>query len=200
MWGTRQGLIMVLLTMLAAAAWWLLEGRPEPSGPTESRARTPDYVVDDLDAVETDAEGHPSRLLMVQQLRQYVDEDLAELDLPRLTIVQPDAPPWLAESRHGLLLAGGDEVHLSDHVRVHRTADEDSRAVALTTSELTIWPKKEYAQGDQPVRIDSDRDWLTGEGIKLWYSKPEHAEIVGRARIYIAPPANQGRPIEEPDK
>lgn len=198
MWGMRQGLSMVLLGLLAAAAWWLLEDGPdEPDVPPIARARTPDYVVSRLDAVETDEGGRPSRLMVARQLRQYVDEDLAELDQPRLTIIQDDAPPWLAESSRGLLLSGGDEVRLDEDVRLHRAAAPSGPAVLLTTSELTIWPKRKYAQGDRPVRIDSDGDWVTAEGMRLWYSLPRHAELEGRVHMFIAPEPDQDTRKEE---
>ena len=189
MWGTRQGVATILLGLLAAVAWWLLESQPEQAEVPVTRSRAPDYLASDIDAVQTGEDGRPSRRLVAREMRQYVDEDLVELDLPRLTVMQVDSPPWNAESLRGLLLSGGEEVRLLDDVRLHRRAAPGRRGVLLTTDALTIWPEREYAQGDRPVRIDSDLDWVTGEGIRIWYSKPAHTEIGGRAHIYIAPDA-----------
>ena len=131
--------------------------------------------------------GQPSRRLVAEQMRQYVGEDLAELDLPRLTLYEAEGPPWQATSREGLVLRGGDEVRLSNEVRVERAGSGGSRPVRLDTSEVTIWPRRQYAQGDRPVRIESERDWLTAQGLRLWFAEPVRAEFPGRAHLFVAP-------------
>jgi lipopolysaccharide export system protein LptC len=188
-WGSRQILLALVFALFGGVAWWLLEQEPDSEEPAPPRERRPDYVVSDFTAVETDETGRPARELAARQVRQYVDEDLAELDLPHLSLYQAEGPPWQAESNRGLLLSGGDQVRLSEDVRIHRAGTARDRQVRLDTSELTVWPKRQYAEGDQPVRIESDDDWLTAAGLRLWYAKPMRAEFPGRAHLYIAPAA-----------
>ena len=187
MWTKRQSQLAVLLASLGGATWWLLQTLiVEP--PPRPRGRAPSYIVSDLNAIETDVNGRPKQRLVADQLRQFVDEDRSELDAPRLTQFDPDgAPPWQVRSDHGLLLSRGTEVHLNDNVRIDRAGTAKSRSLRLETTELKIWPKREYAQGDHPVRIDSDGDWLTAIGVKAWYATPSHAEFGGRVHIGIAP-------------
>ncbi|MGE5154360.1 MAG: LPS export ABC transporter periplasmic protein LptC [Bdellovibrio bacteriovorus] len=187
MWSSRQTVLAVAFALLGGLAWWLLERQSATETPALPRQRSPDYVVSGFEAIETDETGRPSRQLVAQQLRQFVDEDLAELDLPRLTLFEADAPPWRASSREGLLLAGGDEIRLRNRVRIEREGTQVSRPVLLETSELTVWPQRQYAQGDRPVRIESERDWLTAKGLRLWFAEPMRAELAGRAHIFIAP-------------
>ena len=187
MWTTRQGQLAVLFAVLGGAAWWLVQGLiAEP--PPRPRARAPNHVVSDLNAIETNADGRPKQRLVAAQLRQFVDEDRSELDAPRLTVFDAaGAPPWQIASDRGLLLADGTEMHLIDNVKIDRAGTDASRSLRLETIELTIWPKREYAQGDHPVRIESDRDWLTASGIRLWYARPSRVEYPGRVHIAIAP-------------
>jgi lipopolysaccharide export system protein LptC len=186
-WSSRQSLLAATFALLGGLAWWLLERQSAPEPPALQRQRSPDYVVSGFKAIETDETGRPSRQLVAKQLRQFVDEDLAELDRPNLTLFEADAPPWRASSRQGLLLAGGDEIRLSDAVRIERDASPGGRPVRLDTSELTVWPQRQYAQGDRPVRIESKRDWLTATGLRLWFAEPMRAEFTGRAHVLIAP-------------
>ena len=187
MWTTRQGQLAVLFAVLGGTAWWVSRSLVEEP-PPRPRDRAPNYVVSDFRAVETDPTGRPTRRLVAAQLRQFVPEDLSELDVPALTLFEPDgAPPWEIRARHGLLLVGGDEVRLSDTVTVERAGTDLTRSFRLATTELALWPKREYAQGDQPVRIESDGDWLTAQGIRLWYATPARAEYAGRVHISIAP-------------
>lgn len=199
MWTPRQILLAGALAVLGGGAWWLLETRMEEVKPPVPRNRLPDHVVTDFSAVETDETGQPERRLAARQLRHYVKEDLSELDLPRLTVFESDSPPWQGESQTGLLLSGGDEVRLTGAARLSRASDGTSRSLRLMTEEITIWPKGEYAAGDQPVRIESDQDWLTAAGVKLWYSTPARAEFQGRAHILLAPKPGPEAASEETD-
>ena len=197
MLATRQGRLTLAFAIVAATAWWLMHDLiEEPPPPT--RTRTPNYVASDISAVETDSTGRPERRLVADQLRQYGAEDLTELDQPRLTLFDREGgPPWNARSHRGFMLSGGQEVYLVDQVVIDRPGTATARSTRLETSELRIWPKLKYAQGDQPVRIESDRDWLTAAGMRLWYDHPSRAEYPGRAHIFMAPPPSEaGRPPE----
>ncbi|WP_295412757.1 LPS export ABC transporter periplasmic protein LptC [uncultured Thiodictyon sp.] len=187
MWTTRQGRLAILFAVLATLTWWVRHNMIEQP-PKPVRERTPKYIVSDFTAVETDATGRPARRLAARQLREYVEEDLGELDLPRLTLFDRDGgPPWEISAQLGFLLNHNEEIHLLEHVKVDRVGTATSRSFRLTSSEMRVWPKREYAQGDQPVRLTSDRDWLTAPGMRLWYAHPSRAEFPGRAHILIAP-------------
>jgi lipopolysaccharide export system protein LptC len=197
MWSLRQTLLAAVFAALGGGAWWLLQSEHGPLAPAVQRGRVPDYVVSRFSAVETDDTGRPSRRLAADQLRQFVEEDLAELDAPRLTFFEAEGPPWEAQSRTGLLLKGGEEVRLTEAVQIRRPGSKSLRSLRLDTSELQVWPKREYAQGDRPVRIESDRDWLVASGIRLWYAEPGRADFPGRVHMYLAP-ATAGGQSEEP--
>lgn len=197
MWTTRQGRLAGLFTVLAAASWWLLRSVTEPPDALP-RPRAPDHTVWDLSAVETGAAGRPERHLIADQLRQYVAEDLTELDEPRLTLYDRDGgPPWKARSVTGLLRSRGEEVDLREWVRIDREAGASNRSFALATEALRLWPKREYAQSDLPVRIASDQDWLTATGMRLWYAHPTRAEFPGRAHVFMAPQTTGPDPASE---
>lgn len=197
MWSLRQTLLAAAFAALGGGAWWLLQSQPGPLAPAVKPGRLPDYVVSRFSAVETDDTGRPSRRLVAEQLRQFVEEDLAELDAPRLTVFEAEGPPWEAQSHNGLLLKGGEEVQLTGAVQIRRAGSESLRPLRLDTSELEIWPKLDYAQGDSPVRIESDGDWLTASGIRLWFADPGRANFPGRVHIYLAP-ATAGGQSQEP--
>jgi len=186
-WSSRQAALALAFALLGGLAWWQLERQSPTEAPEPPRARVPDYVVSRFEAIETDPTGRRSRRLEAEQMRQFVAEDLAEMDLPSLTLYEAEGPPWRAKSREGLLLSGGDEVRLSKEVRIERAGSGSNRPVRLDTSQLTIWPQRQYAQGDRPVRIVSEEDWLTAEGVRLWFAEPVRAEFPGRAHLFIAP-------------
>ncbi|MBK1716070.1 LPS export ABC transporter periplasmic protein LptC [Thiocystis violacea] len=186
-WSRRQWLLGVGLAVTGLAAWWQIQTRPEDEGARPARERLPDYTVRNFAAVETDATGQPSRRLVAEELRHYAKEDISELEHPRMELYQTDGPPWLARSRQGTVLAGGDQVRLFGEVRLDREADRKTRATHLETERVDIWRQRGLAETDLPVRILSDGDSLSANGMKLWYQEPTRTSFHGRARIRLAP-------------
>jgi lipopolysaccharide export system protein LptC len=192
----RQWLLGIGFVLLGLGAWWQFRSLPEEDAVRTPRLRQPDYTVKGLSALETDASGRPSRHLRAERLRHYADEDLSELDEPRLVLYRPDGPPWFAQARLGSVQAGGDQVRLTGAVRFDREADAGNRPVHLQTEAMDIWHQTGLAETDLPVRIDSDGDSVTANGMKLWYLEDSsRTSFHGRARIRLSPePERQPEP------
>lgn len=191
----RQWLLGIGLGLLAFVTWWQIRRLPrEETGPA-ARPRRPDYRVMGFNAQETDAQGRLSRGLQATELRYYADEDLAELDGPRLVIYRPDGPPWQAEGRLGLARANGEEIELIGAVRVERARGPHNRPFRLETERLLIRHRQGLAETELPVRIESDGDLLTAQGMRLWYLDDQwRTQFKGRARMRLNPPTDTARP------
>jgi lipopolysaccharide export system protein LptC len=75
--------------------------------------------------------------------------------------------PWKVSSERAEVAPQGKEVELIDSVRVERT-DAKGRPTILTTSRLTVFPDKEYAQTEQAVRIVAANGVTTAQGMKAY--------------------------------
>ncbi|EGV19248.1 LPS export ABC transporter periplasmic protein LptC [Thiocapsa marina] len=196
-WSARQWMLAAFFVASGLLGWWQLRPEPEPPAPEVERARLPDYVVVRFNAVETDDTGNPSRSLVADELRQYVEEDVSELDRPRMTLYQREGEvavePWRARANSGLVLPGGEEVRLEGAVELERSGDATRPGTHMETELLRIWHKKAFAETDRPVQVTSASDRLTATGMRLWYDEPVRAQFDGRAYIFIAP-----EQIEEP--
>lgn len=196
-WSARQWMLAAFFVASGLLGWWQLRPEPEPPAPKVERARLPDYVVVRFNAVETDDTGNPSRSLVADELRQYVEEDVSELDRPRMTLYQREGEvavePWRARANSGLVLPGGEEVRLEGAVELKRSGDAARPGTHMETELLRIWHKKAFAETDRPVQVTSASDRLTATGMRLWYDEPVRAQFDGRAHIFIAP-----EQIEEP--
>jgi lipopolysaccharide export system protein LptC len=190
-WSAQQWILGAFFVASGLLGWWQLRPAPDVPVPELVRARLPDYVVARFTAVETDATGKPSRRLIAEELRQYVEEDLSELDRPRMTLYQredgSDGEPWRARADTGLVLAGGEEVQLQGAVELERDGNATRRTTRMETELLRIWPKRAFAGTDRPVLVISELDRLAATGMRLWYDEPMRAQFDGRAHIFIAP-------------
>lgn len=196
-WSARQWMLAAFFVASGLLGWWQLRPEPEPVAPEVERARLPDYVVAGFTAMETDDTGKPSRRLIADELRQYVEEDVSELDRPRMTLYQregeTEAEPWRARADSGLVLPGGEEVRLEGAVELEHKGDASRPATRMETELMRIWHKRAFAETDRPVQVTSALDRLTATGMRLWYDEPVRAQFDGRAHIFIAP-----EQIEEP--
>jgi lipopolysaccharide export system protein LptC len=191
LWSRPQWLLGAFFLASGLLAWWQFRPAPEAIPPEIERGRLPDYVVARFTAIETDTTGKPSRRLVAEELRQYVDEDLSELDQPRMTLYpnddETDAAPWRARARRGLVLAGGEEVRLEGAVELERDGSATRRATRVETELMRIWHARAFAETDRPVSVTSEADRLDSTGMRLWYDAPVRAQFDGRAHIFIAP-------------
>lgn len=178
-----QVLLAVLLVALGSASWWLLGETAPEAPPAPPGERRPDYRVERFTATTMDAAGAPDRRLSAAELRHYAGEGASELDDPVLVLFNPEAPPWVVRSRHGLVTEGGDRIDLTGDVQVEREGRADLRPLHLATEALRIEPEAEVAHTDLPVRLTSNEDWITSErGARVHFGEELRVELFGRAR------------------
>ena len=88
--------------------------------------------------------------------------------------------PWHVTSDRGEVNPDGSQVELIDSVRIART-DQKSRATLITSSRMTVFPQKQYAQTDQDVRIDGAGGVTTAKGMKA-YLKDSRMDLLSNVR------------------
>ncbi|KPX03559.1 Uncharacterized protein ALO75_03635 [Pseudomonas syringae pv. coryli] len=106
--------------------------------------------------------------------------DVSLLTTPNLNMYRGGAFPWHVQSKRGEVSSGGDQVELMDSVRVERT-DEKQRTTIITSSRMTVFPQKEYAETDQDVRIDGAGGVTTAKGMKA-YLKDSRMDLLSNVR------------------
>ena len=79
-----------------------------------------------------------------------------------------EARPLLESAQIDVALP--QEVELIDQVRVERT-DTKGRPTIITTSRLTVFPEKDYAQTRQPVRIEAANGVTTATGMNAYLNE-----------------------------
>jgi len=106
--------------------------------------------------------------------------DVTLVTKPDLNMFRGTEFPWHVTSEHGEVNSGGTEVELIDNVRVKRT-DEKNRDTLITSTRMTVFPQQQYAQTDQPVRIDGAGGVSTGKGMKA-YLKESRIHLLSNVR------------------
>ena len=161
----------MLMVLGAAGYYWGIEHRPEPQAAVGEEQR-PDYRVQSIGSVETDANGRLLRRLSAIELRHYdTPRDRAEVDSPVMTFYQKGEEAWRVVAARGVSLDQSTEVRLEGGVRAERRDDEIP--VTVETPSLTVFPREERLQTKDLVTIDSPRGHLESRGLEASMKRGE---------------------------
>lgn len=155
-----------VLLVLGAAGWYWGMGQTQSQAPVTDKNRRPDYVIQDMQALETDARGLVERRLSSPQVRHYDQpQEVAEIDTPVFTLYDNGQESWRLSARQGRLLNQNNEILLTDTVHAERR-DPALVRITLDTDTLHVFPKEERLYSKSPVKIASPQGQLSSRGIE----------------------------------
>ncbi|MDU8500852.1 LPS export ABC transporter periplasmic protein LptC [Pseudomonas syringae] len=174
-------LLGVLALLLAAVGYWNIS----PESFMDQPLSTVDDTVIDYYAINAHSVQYlPDGTLQYDMTSDKVEHvkatDVTLLTTPDLHMYRGGEFPWHVQSKKGEVSSGGDQVELIDSVRVERT-DEKQRTTIITTSRMTVFPQKQYAQTEQDVRIDGAGGVTTAKGMKA-YLKDSRMDLLSNVR------------------
>lgn len=160
--------LAVLAVLLAAIGYWNI--RPESF--MERRSAAPgenaiDFYVENARSVQFQADGTLHYRMSAERLEHLQTTDITHLTRPDLHLYRGSEYPWRVQSLSGEVLPGGQQVELLDEVRVART-DAKGRPTILTSSHLSVFPEREYAETATAVRIEAANGVTTATGLQAY--------------------------------
>lgn len=161
-------ILTALAALLVALGYWNI--RPEsfmdrPAVAPEDNAI--DFYVINAQAMQYQPDGKLQYEMTAAKLEHLKTSDVTLLTDPDLLLFRGTTLPWHVRSERGEVSPRGEEVELIDAVRIERT-DAKGRPTILTTSRLTVFPEKDYAQTQQAVAIEAANGVTTAQGMKAY--------------------------------
>ncbi|MCU7958410.1 MAG: LPS export ABC transporter periplasmic protein LptC [gamma proteobacterium symbiont of Bathyaustriella thionipta] len=183
----RLAFRLLLALLLAAVSWWGLQSTSEDLQPLRRDGHEAAFFIKDFAITALDEEGRPRHKLSAAKLEQFMDDDTTELTSPLLTVYDEGRPPWVVRSTSGWMSKQGELVLLKGDVLITRAASAAARGMKIVTRDMRLYPKKDYAEGDEKVRLSSNKDWLISNGFQLWFKKPMRLKLLKNVRGRYAP-------------
>ncbi|WP_213879159.1 LPS export ABC transporter periplasmic protein LptC [Pseudomonas sp. dw_358] len=161
-------LLAVLAALFAAVGYWNIS-------PERFQARPPvvidptavDYYAINAHAKQFLPDGGIQYDLVADEVHHLQASQVSLLTNPDMNLYRGTVYPWHVTSKRGEVNPDGTQVELIDSVRVART-DQKDRPTVITSSRMTVFPQKQYAQTDQDARIDGAGGTSTGKGMKAY--------------------------------
>lgn len=161
-------LVLVLVVLALSVGYWNI--RPERFAPQSVQAPLqPDFFMDNPRIRQLNEQGQPVYDLASNRATHEVGKDTTELDEPRLSYYREgEQSPWELRARHGEVSANGEQVELSQNVIIEQQLGGRTTR-RLSTPELSIFPKRDYAETDRSVRIEAG-GVTTATGMKAYFN------------------------------
>jgi lipopolysaccharide export system protein LptC len=165
--------MLVLMLGVAAVALFVIDRRnppPVPALPEDVGTREPDFRMEGADVSQYRTDGTLQYRLQAGQVQHFQQAAITRLTGPHLTLFDPLHPPWRASARRGTLRrppAGAPEevVDLEEAVTLEQNGP-DGNFLRLTTSAMRVYPRRQYAESEQDVMIDSLVGRTTAAGLE----------------------------------
>lgn len=158
----------VAALLVAAAGYWNISPETfleQKAAPVDAGAI--DFYATNAHSLQFLPDGKLQYDMTADKVEHLQVSDVTLLTKPDLQLYRGAQYPWHVQSLKGEVSPGGDQVELIDSVRVART-DEKNRTTIITSSRMTVFPQKQYAQTEQAVRIDGAGGVTTGTGMKAY--------------------------------
>ncbi len=154
----RQKLLLALIALLLIVAgyYWnvgLELFNEQPTRPGQDN--TIDYYAENAHSLQYQEDGSLDYEMTAVKLEHQKATDITFVTTPDLLLFRGNVQPWHIQSARAEVGPKGKEVELIDDVRVART-DAKGQPSILTTTRLTVFPDKNYAQTEQAVKIVLD--------------------------------------------
>lgn len=155
-----------VLLVLGAAGWYWGMGSTPAAVPADDEKGRPDYVIRDINGLETNERGQIERRLASPEVRHYdKPREFAEIDAPVFSLYDNGQESWRLTARKGETVNGNAEVLLTEQVHAERR-DPAAVPVTLDTDTLHVFPKEERLATKSTVKVSSPQGQLTSLGLQ----------------------------------
>ena len=145
---------LAILLLLAALSFWIERLVEIPANGSASPTRTdPEGIMENFNAMRTDATGKPQYRLSAKKLRHYSDSKFTELESPRFTQLDAQSGDVSAVASQATVSPDGSEVDLHGDVLVERAAKQGQSPMTLRSARLLVFPERDQLRSPGPVEI-----------------------------------------------
>jgi len=144
----------VLLPLLAIISLWLLSGEDSNKDANQLNTinRSTDYSMSNFTMTIMDKSGHPSRIIIGQEMSHYPEDDSTEIIFPIAQFIDSEKETWIVSSEKGETQGKGEDILLTGNVIITR---ENNKDIELHTEALHLDTVRNTAYTDLAVTLKS---------------------------------------------
>lgn len=159
---------ITLLALIAGLSFWLQASlTPTESAIPRGDDGTPDAYAENFQIRRHDDDGQLKYRLSAPHMKHFPHDDSSEIRNPELIAYRKNAPPVTVTADQARVTAQGENIVLTETVRIVRAETPEKPALIAETSLLNVMPDTGQAHTDQPVHITQGASWISGIGAHI---------------------------------
>lgn len=147
----------------------------------KDNSHDPDAFLTKVTAFYLNKEGKLQTQFKSPRMLHYYLENKTEFENPHFLIYTNNNSPWHIFALHGQAIAGIESVKLWDNVRIHQDQSKTNHELNLQTNMMTLHPKTQTANTDQPVLVIQPGYQVSATGVQLSL-KEEKVDLMSDAK------------------
>ncbi len=159
----RSAVMLLLLAGAVFTGWSVWTHHERKLGIAIVSGRS-DYVLRNFELISLDKTGKESFTLRAPLLLQTPDAKTMELSTPLFLMPDLNGHYWQVRSQTGWVSENRDEIRLHGHVKAI-SPPEDSRAIAMNTEQLNVFPNTRLAKSADIVTVTEPGLTMRGRGM-----------------------------------
>ncbi len=152
MWPSRTLFSSVTLVLLVAISSWFAIKYSQIKQPKASEVKTASTVLDDITVWQMTVTGELDYIAQATKGIQYGDQRVW-LKPIKVDFYHQQQPPWLGSADYAWVSSNYQKIELFDHVTLRRAAHANHPPLLFGTSELTIYPQRDYIDTNKAVSL-----------------------------------------------
>jgi len=164
---SKQYIIITLLLLAACIGTWVLLNELENRAVPLTNSNHPDSYMNDVIATQMDEQGKLKDELKSPLLVHFPNGNSTNITSPHFIIYNSDSTdePWHITANYGQAHDGINIIELWDHVKLMQPAGAQNAETTMVTTAMTVFPKQQYAQTQQPVKVWQAGSVVTSVGL-----------------------------------
>ena len=178
---------LAILLLLAALSFWIERMVEIPANGGASGTQTdPEGIMENFNALRTDATGKPQYRLSARKLRHYSDSKYTELESPHFIQLDAQSGDVNAVADQATVSPDGNEVDLRGNVLVERAARPGQSLMSMRSARLLVFPERDRLRSPGPVEINDATLNMRADAME-YDAKQRILTLTGRVRTrYIS--------------
>jgi len=177
---------LLVLFVLAGLSFWIERTVQPPGAGADIDHVDPEGIMEDFDALRTDAAGNPQYRLSAVRLKHYSGSKQTELEAPHFVQLDKQAGDVTATAKLANVSPDGNEVDLRGDVVVVRPATPRQSAMTLRSARLLVFPERNLLRSPGAVEV-TDRSMTLHAGAMEYRADPRIVKLTGRVKArYIS--------------
>ncbi|MDF1759533.1 MAG: LPS export ABC transporter periplasmic protein LptC [Coxiellaceae bacterium] len=182
----QQLTLWSIIIALSALGVYLIFHSLESKPTKQTLASHPDAYMVNAVYEDYDDDGRLHAFLKTPKMTHFPDKDSAQFLTPDVIMYTAAHVPWHVTAQHGRSQHGTSKVFLWGDVIIHQPTRSGLPETTIKTSQMTIYPDRQYAETKKPVTIIRPGSITQGIGLKANF-KTGIFQLLSHSRGQYAP-------------